>query len=48
MAIIITNDGDRIVADLAARDAITTPFDGMRITVADSTGDIFTQGGKAT
>lgn len=48
MAIIITNDGDRIVADLAARDAITSPFDGMRITVADSTGDIFTQGGKAT
>jgi hypothetical protein len=48
MAIIITNDGDRIVADLTARDAITSPFDGMRITVADSTGDIFTQGGKAT
>lgn len=48
MAIIITNDGDRIVATLAARDLITTPFDGMRITVADSTGDVFTQGGKAT
>lgn len=48
MAIIITNDGDRIVPDLAARDAYTSPFDGMRITVADSTGDVFTQGGKAT
>ena len=48
MAIIITNDGDRIVPNLAARDAITSPFDGMKITVADSTGDIFTQGGKAT
>ena len=48
MAIIITNDGDRVVATLAARDLITTPFDGMRITVADSTGDIFTNGGKAT
>lgn len=48
MAIIITNDGDRIVSDLTARDAITTPFDGMKITVANSTGDTFTNGGKAT
>jgi hypothetical protein len=48
MAIIISNDGDRVVATLAARDLITTPFDGMRITVLDTTGDLFTQGGKAT
>lgn len=48
MAIIITNDGDRIVQDLTARDAYTSPFDGMKITVADSTGDVFTNGGKAS
>lgn len=48
MAIIVTNDGDRIVANLAARNAFTAPFDGMKITVLDTTGDVFTQGGKAT
>ncbi len=47
MAIIITNDGDRIVENIAERNAITAKFPGMNCTVKDAIGDPSTAGGYA-
>ena len=47
MAILITNDGDRIVGTIAERNAITRRFDGMVVTVQDSIADVYTGGGAA-
>lgn len=47
MAIIITNDGDKIVGTIADRDAITRKFDGMNVRVEDSIADVNTGGGEA-
>lgn len=47
MAILITNDGDKVVNTIADRDAITQRFDGMNVTVRDSIADVLTGGGEA-
>jgi hypothetical protein len=47
MAIIITNDGDKIVGTIANRDAIIRKFDGMKVRVTDSIADVLTGGGEA-
>jgi hypothetical protein len=39
MAILIANDGDVIVANIAARNAITTKFNGMQVRVEDAIAD---------
>ena len=48
MAILITNDGDKIVSNIAARNALTKKFDGMVVTVEDAIADITVGGGQAT
>lgn len=40
MSIIIANDGDVVVDDIASRDAISKKIPGMSVTVNDATGDI--------
>ena len=47
MAIIITNDGDKIVGTIADRNAIIRKFDGMKVRVSDSIADVLTGGGEA-
>jgi hypothetical protein len=47
MAAYIYNDGDRTVANIAARNALPK-FDGMKVTVTDAIGDVLTGGGIAT
>jgi hypothetical protein len=48
MAIIINNDGDRIVSTLGDRDNLVK-FDGMKVTVIDTAGDVNTGNtGKAS
>lgn len=47
MAIIITNDGDKIVGTIADRDALIRKFDGMNVRVEDSIADVNTGGGEA-
>lgn len=47
MAIIIFNDGDRIVSTIAERNAIEKRFDGMLVTVRDATADATLGGGSA-
>jgi hypothetical protein len=47
MAILITNDGDKIVATIAERNAITKKFDGMKVTVNDAIADVLVGGGQA-
>lgn len=47
MAIIITNDGDKVVDTIADRNALTKKFDGMQVTVKDATADIEVGGGMA-
>ena len=47
MAILIMNDGDKIVNTIAARDAITKKFDGMQVTVKDAIADINVGEGEA-
>jgi hypothetical protein len=44
---IIANDGDKIVNTIAQRDAISSKFDGMEVTVIDSISDVLTGGGRA-
>jgi hypothetical protein len=39
MAILITNDGDKIVNTIADRNAITRKFDGMQVTVRNALSD---------
>jgi hypothetical protein len=47
MAILITNDGDKVVATIAERNAITKKFDGMKVTVNDAIADVLVGGGQA-
>lgn len=47
MAILITNDGDKVVATLADRDAITKKFEGMQVLVKDAIADVVVGGGAA-
>ncbi len=47
MAIVISNDGDRVVETVAERDALAHRFDGMQVTVKDAIGDVFVGGGVA-
>jgi hypothetical protein len=47
MAILIANDGDKIVATIAERNAITKKFDGMKVTVNDAIADVLVGGGQA-
>lgn len=47
MAAYIFNDGDRIVANVDARNALPK-FDGMKVTVNDAIADTLTGGGMAT
>lgn len=48
MAILVANDGDKIVNTIADRDAITSPFPGMQVTVVDAIADIQVGTGTAT
>jgi hypothetical protein len=47
MAIIIANDGHRIVATIADRNAIAKKFDGMQVTVQDAIADVIAGEGEA-
>jgi hypothetical protein len=47
MAILITNDGDKVVNTIADRNAITKKFDGMQVTVRDAIADIMVGEGEA-
>lgn len=47
MAIIISNDGNKDVANIAARDALTYKFPGMEVFVLDTVADPLTGGGSA-
>lgn len=47
MAILITNDGDKIVSTIAERNAIIKRFDGMNVTVQDAIADILVGTGSA-
>jgi hypothetical protein len=47
MAIIIANDGDRVVATIADRNAIARKFDGMQVTVQDAIADVIAGEGEA-
>lgn len=47
MAILIANDGDKIVNTIAERDAIIKKFDGMEVTVKDAIADLMVGGGRA-
>ena len=47
MAIIIANDGDRVVATIADRNAIAKKFDGMQVTVQDAIADVIAGEGEA-
>lgn len=47
MAILIANDGDKIVANISARDALPHMFDGMHVTVLDTIADANVGGGEA-
>jgi hypothetical protein len=47
MAILITNDGDKVVDTIAQRDLIVNKFDGMNVVVRDSIADVRTGGGEA-
>lgn len=47
MAIIISNDGDKVVGTIADRNAITRKFDGMKVTVNDAIADVLVGGGQA-
>ena len=47
MAILIMNDGDKIVNTIADRDSITKKFDGMQVTVKDAIADINVGEGEA-
>lgn len=47
MGAYIYNDGDRTVANIAARNALATKFEGMVVTVNDAIADILTGGGVA-
>lgn len=47
MAIIISNDGDKVVETIDERDALVNRFDGMQVTVKDAIADVFVGGGVA-
>ncbi len=47
MAILIYNDGDKLVDTIPDRNMLTKRFDGMRVRVKDATGDIQVGGGSA-
>jgi len=47
MAIVIANDGDKIVQTIADRNAITKKFPGLQVTVIDAIADPQTNGGFA-
>lgn len=47
MAIIIANDGDKVVATIADRNALVKRFDGMQVVVKDATGDALLGSGSA-
>lgn len=47
MAIIIANDGDKIVQTIAERNAIAKKFPGLQVTVIDAIADPQTNGGYA-
>jgi len=47
MGAYIYNDGDRTVATIADRNAISVKFEGMIVTVNDSIADVLTGGGVA-
>ena len=47
MAIIIHNDGDKVVGSIPERNLLAKRFDGMRVRVLDATGDIQVAGGSA-
>ena len=47
MAIIIANDGDKVVNTFADMNSLTAKFDGMEVKVLDSIGDVLTGGGEA-
>lgn len=39
MAVLIANTGNKTVATIAERDALSNPFDGMQVTVLDAIAD---------
>lgn len=47
MAILIANDGDKVVATMGARDAISKKFNGMEVTVLDAIADVAVGTGAA-
>jgi hypothetical protein len=47
VAILIANDGDKIVANIGARDALPHVFDGMHVTVLDAIADATVGSGEA-
>lgn len=47
MAIIIANDGDKVVQTIGDRNAITRKFDGMQVVVRDATADALLGSGSA-
>ncbi len=47
MAIIIAKDGDKSVATIGARNALTSRFEGMQVTVLDAIADVQVGGGRA-
>ena len=47
MAIVISNAGNKVVADIATRNAIANKFDGMEVLVNDAIGDVMVGGSYA-
>ena len=47
MAILIANNGDKVVATIGARDALFKKFNGMEVTVLDAIADVAAGAGAA-